>query len=214
MSNLIENGFRTIGKNGQDEFTEKKSRFLGFIRFVQDVEGFERFLDEIKAEFPDATHHVWAYRLLENGHLRELYSDDGEPSQSSGPPCLRVIAGRDLINTAAIVVRYYGGTKLGVGGLIRAYSHATKLALENAKIVKKVPADIWQIDIDYTLLGQIENFLEKYRGNTIARNFSDTVELQIVLTAKYREIFERLLNDLTRGKGKFKIEGEKYVIWS
>ena len=133
---------QTVGQEAYAELEEKKSRFLAF--FVP-IEQFESRLDELRIEHRKATHHVTAFRRIhDDDHIEEGAKDDGEPAGTSGMPMLKVLIGRGLINCGVIVVRYFGGTKLGAGGLARAYSGAASMAIDQAtlipwqRIVKKV----------------------------------------------------------------------------
>ena len=126
--------FLTLSAEAFGETEEKKSRFLAYVvPFVT----FEHRLDELRSEHPKANHHVTAFRLIQdNNQIEEGAKDDGEPSGTSGMPILKLLIGRNLIDVGAIVVRYFGGTKLGTGGLARAYPGAVKQALEHASLVQ------------------------------------------------------------------------------
>jgi len=126
-------GFLTLTEEAFGETDEKKSRFLAY---VVPIARFELRLEELRDEHPKANHHVTAFRLIHaNNQIEEGAKDDGEPSGTSGMPILRLLIGRNLIDVGAIVVRYFGGTKLGTGGLARAYPGAVKEALEQASVV-------------------------------------------------------------------------------
>lgn len=121
--------YRTITKEADAEFTERRSRFIGHAMPVSSEEDALAFVAMIKEQHGDATHNVWAYNL-KNG--RQRYSDDGEPQGTAGPPVLEVLQKERLVDAAVVVTRYFGGVLLGAGGLVRAYSHGAKLALEAA----------------------------------------------------------------------------------
>jgi len=129
--------YLTLGGPISHKITRKKSRFIAILRPIADEADLARALEEVRRTYHDATHHCPAARWLDGKRTVEMSHDDGEPSGSAGLPILQQLAARDLVNVLAVVVRYYGGTKLGVGGLVRAYSDATSEALDRAKIVRR-----------------------------------------------------------------------------
>jgi len=130
--------YLTIGGPIAHKITRKKSRFIAILRPIVDEADLARALEEVRRTYHDATHHCPAARWLDGERTVEMSHDDGEPSGSAGLPILQQLAARDLVNVLAVVVRYYGGTKLGVGGLVHAYSDATSEALDRAKIVRRM----------------------------------------------------------------------------
>ena len=133
-------GFLAPLAEARGEVREKGSRFLGFLFPAADEEEAERLLGELREQYPGATHHCWAYRI--GWPPRERSSDDGEPSGTAGGPILSVLAGRGLSNALAVVVRWFGGTKLGKGGLARAYSGATREAVGRLQTVVRLPSKL------------------------------------------------------------------------
>ena len=148
--------YRTIYKQGVDEIIIEKSRFIGYVKPIASEEEAIEFIEEIKKKHKDATHNVPAYVFGKNNEIQR-YSDDGEPSGTAGIPVLEIIKKEDLRNVAIVVTRYFGGIKLGVGGLVRAYTRGAKIALNAGKIVVKKPYKELLIKIDYTLLGRLQN---------------------------------------------------------
>lgn len=148
----------TIEDYGTDEFTEKKSKFIGYIKHVETEEEANAFIAEIKSKHWDARHNVYAYIIGENGSTQRS-TDDGEPAGTAGRPVLEVIKGEDLTNVVVVVTRYFGGILLGTGGLVRAYSKAAKLAAESCIKVKPVKMKVAAICADYDLAGKIQNYL-------------------------------------------------------
>ncbi|MBS9777379.1 MAG: YigZ family protein [Gammaproteobacteria bacterium] len=126
----------------------KGSRFIALVSPVTDDNDAKQFIESVKLRYPDARHWCWAYQLQDTGLSR--FSDDGEPSGSAGKPILAPIQGRDLFDVCVVVVRYFGGVKLGVGGLVRAYSQATNAVLDAAKIVQVIPKKTIQLTYQYT----------------------------------------------------------------
>ena len=125
--------YKTVEFENSDEFIEKKSKFIGYVKPVKTQEEATEFINKIKSKHWDATHNVYAYVLQENNIQR--YSDDGEPSGTAGVPVLDVILKSNLVDVCVVVTRYFGGTLLGAGGLVRAYSHGSKIAVEAGNII-------------------------------------------------------------------------------
>jgi uncharacterized YigZ family protein len=154
-----EDAFLTLAGRGSASFAVRGSEFVGHVAPVESVAAAEGFLEEVESEHPDATHDVPAYRVRADP-FREYASDAGEPSGSAGKPMLSVLQGRDLENVAVVVARYYGGTELGVGGLVRAYSKATKDALDATGTVEERPRERIAATVDYDDSGTVRGVLE------------------------------------------------------
>ena len=150
--------FYTIEDYGTDEFVEKKSKFIGYIKHVETEEDANEFIGSIKSKHWDVKHNVYAYILGENGAIQRS-TDDGEPAGTAGRPVLEVIKGEGLTNVVIVVTRYFGGILLGTGGLVRAYGKAAKLAVENCVKVRPVRMKTVAICADYELVGKIQNYL-------------------------------------------------------
>ncbi|WP_254762463.1 IMPACT family protein [Natrinema marinum] len=155
--------YRTVAEPATAEFVVQGSEFIGHVRPVDGVDAAESFVDAVSEEYADATHNVPAYRVrtgTEGEFLREYSSDDGEPSGSAGKPALHVLTQRDIENCAVVVTRYYGGTNLGVGGLVRAYSRAVTEAVDAAGVVEERPHDRVTITVEYDDSGTVRSILE------------------------------------------------------
>ena len=139
--------YRTILNEASDEFIERKSRFIGYIKPVTTQEDAVSFINEIKSKHWDATHNVYAY-ILRDGQIRR-YSDDGEPQGTAGIPVLDVLQKEGLTDCVVVVTRYFGGILLGGGGLVRAYSHAAKLAVDAAGVIKMSMCVRAECECDY-----------------------------------------------------------------
>ena len=152
---------RTISEEVQDEIIVKKSRFLATLRPVRDKEEAEQFIARMKKTYWDARHNCSAYILpAEQGSGVYVHSsDDGEPASTAGKPMLAVLEGADLIGVCAVVTRYFGGILLGTGGLVRAYQDAVSAALSRARLLEQVTALEVTAEVDYTLVGKLQNFL-------------------------------------------------------
>jgi uncharacterized YigZ family protein len=164
---LEESGYRTVQESGESYFEIKGSKFRGRVTSVSDIESAETFIANMRQKFPDATHVVSAYRVREQSGgaaesqlLRTQADDDGEPSGSAGSPALTLLERRELENVAAAVVRHYGGTNLGIGGLSRAYSRAVGDAVEDAGVQVQRPHREVRLTVGYDDSGTIRSTLE------------------------------------------------------
>lgn len=158
-------------------FEEKKSKFIAHLFPYSQ---FDEVMKRLKEEHPKARHHVYAYRYLnEFEQIVENSSDDGEPRGTSGKPSLNVLAGAELINTGVIIVRYFGGIKLGTGGLVRAYSDAVNLAINNSELIEYVKFEYKNLALDYARLSQIEYLLNNLEIKIINKEFTDNIVLKL-----------------------------------
>jgi len=123
---------KTINKNETVQIIEKKSKFITYVYYIENVEQAEEKLIELRKKYYDASHHCYAYRIIKENNILEKSSDDGEPSGTAGQPILNVLSKNEIVNVIVIVIRYFGGTLLGAGGLVRAYSNSAKEAIEKA----------------------------------------------------------------------------------
>ncbi|WP_135821649.1 IMPACT family protein [Halostella litorea] len=151
--------YRTVAERATAAFEVRGSEFLGHVAPVGGVDDAEAFVEEVRAEYDDATHNVPAYRVRADP-FREYSNDDGEPSGSAGKPALNVLQGRELENVAVVVTRYYGGTNLGVGGLVSAYGRAVKDAVDAAGVVERRPHETVVVTVGYDDSGTVRSTLE------------------------------------------------------
>jgi len=160
--------YYTIEKEATAEFKDRGSKFIGYAIPVSSVEEFKEKLNEVKKLHPKATHHCFAYRLGLDGNVFRV-SDDGEPSGSAGRPILGQIDSKELVNVLVVVVRYFGGTLLGVPGLINAYKSAAALALQTTPLVQKQVEQELVVQFDYTQLNEIMRVVKQYNGRVISQ---------------------------------------------
>lgn len=160
--------YRTLSTSGEALFKDRGSKFFGYVFPVHDEEEFKEKLAEIKTEHHQARHHCYAYRI-DPDELRYRANDDGEPSHSAGTPILHALQSADIVDSAAVVVRYFGGTKLGVSGLINAYRTAAEMAIKNATIVTKELEYAGKIKTDYKHLSQVIYLLEQHNATITKR---------------------------------------------
>ena len=175
---------KTVAKETTIEFEEKKSKFIGYIKPVSTAIEAEKFIDSIKKMHPNATHNVPLYRVMENGQEYFKYNDDGEPSNTAGKPMAEILNILDVYNVALVATRYFGGVKLGAGGLIRNYAKTAKLAVNEAKIIDYVEKSIFIIDYDYEYTSEMEAFLNentpKFGIEILEKNYSNRVTMKIL----------------------------------
>ena len=152
--------YYTIDRTSSEEFKDRGSKFIAYTYPVEDAETFKKYLRELKKEHLKAVHHCFAYRMGITGDNFRI-SDDGEPSGTAGKPILGQLDSRNLTNTAVIVVRYFGGTLLGVPGLINAYKTATALVLQTIPIIQKQVEQVYTIRFDYTQVNDVMQILKQ-----------------------------------------------------
>lgn len=160
---MTDEPYRTVDGRASAAFEVRGSTFVGHVAPVETVDEAEAFVEEVARSYGDATHNVPAYRIRTGASgnlLREWSSDEGEPSGSAGKPALSVLEGRGLENVVAVVTRYYGGTNLGVGGLVRAYARAVNEAVDAAGVVERRPTELFSIVVDYDDSGTVRGILE------------------------------------------------------
>jgi len=171
----------------------KKSKF---ITYITSYKNFNDLMHQLRKEHTKARHFVYAYRYLnEFDQIVENSSDDGEPKGTSGRPTLSVLSGSELINTAVIVVRYFGGVKLGTGGLVKAYSDAVNLVLQSVLIEPYVKLEYKKLTIDYSQLSQIEYIISRLKISIIDKVFLDKICLQLEASSKE---YEKLTSEIFR----------------
>lgn len=190
--------YKTVEKFGEDFFIEKKSKFIGYACPVKSRQEADDFISKIKTKHWDATHNVYAYVLRENNIQR--YSDDGEPSGTAGVPVLDVILKEGLVDVCVVATRYFGGTLLGAGGLVRAYSHTSKIGLEAAGIITMAQCSIMSVKVDYSFYDRLLLFLSDNGCNIIDTQFSDYVSVTFSLKADGVEKLNENLTDLSNGR--------------
>jgi uncharacterized YigZ family protein len=180
----------------------KGSRFLGTAAPVVGADGASAFVASLRAEFPAATHHCWACRLaVDPDALR--YSDDGEPSGTAGAPILREIAGRQLVDTAVVVSRWYGGTKLGTGGLLRAYAAAAAAVLDDARVVERRVVERLRLVFAYGFTGPVQGVLSAHGLTAATADYGAKVSMALDVPVEDLATVRRALVDATTGSVTF-----------
>jgi len=205
---LDERCYKTIEAFAQAQFTEKRSIFIGALMPAKTEQEALDFIAKIKSENREATHNVYAY-IIREGNLRR-FSDDGEPSGTAGRPVLEVLEKEGLTNVAAVVTRYFGGTLLGAGGLVRAYTRAVKDAVDASAILVMRPAAVIELHTDYTLYGKLLYILPNYSASVEKSEFGSDIFLQIVLPKTQLEAFGKELGELSSGAVSPTLIAEEY----
>jgi uncharacterized YigZ family protein len=176
------------------------SRFIATVSRVESVEEAKHFLESIRTEMPDANHHVYAYRVGYGNSTIEGMSDDGEPTGTAGPPTLAVLRGTDIGDVIIVITRYFGGTKLGTGGLVRAYSEAAHIAFNSLAVTEKIEKARVKILLPYSYYDQTKRMISSYEGIIEAEAFEAEVVMTIEFPRRKLTSFSGALQDLTAGK--------------
>ncbi|MFD2655582.1 YigZ family protein [Gracilibacillus thailandensis] len=204
------NHYFTVKLEGSDEQVIQKSRFIGYVKRVTTEDEAQQFIQAIKKKHADATHNCSAYMIGEHDQIQKA-NDDGEPNGTAGVPILEVLKKRQLKDTAVVVTRYFGGIKLGAGGLIRAYSSTTSLAINTTGVVERKRMKKFFVTVDYTLLGKLENELRQSDYLLEETEYLDKVTFHVRTLVGEEAGFSDWITDLTSGNVELK-EGENSYI--
>lgn len=203
--------YATILEHGTGEIVEKKSRFIGYVRHVETEEEALSFVNEIKKKHYDARHNCYAYTIGEEQPLLR-FSDDGEPGGTAGKPILEVITGKKLCNVCIVVTRYFGGTLLGTGGLVRAYTDASKAAIDATEVVMKRLVIPFSITTDYTDLGKIQYILGSEGIAIVDSEYGEGVVLKTEIFVDDVKEIEKKLVEATAARVQFDKEEPVFAI--
>lgn len=201
--------YKTLLTRASDEFIINKSRFIGYGAPAASEEEALGFLADVRSAHKDASHHCYAYIIGANmGVMR--YSDDGEPGGTAGMPMLEVLRHEGLVDVCCVVTRYFGGTLLGTGGLVRAYSRSAKLALDAAGLSQKRVWERVEIPCPYGLFEQVKNEIAAHDGMIQTTDFGADVQIGAIFPAAGTEAFLRRLTDLSSGRVTAVRAGQEY----
>ena len=200
--------YKTIKFQSHDEFIEKRSRFIGYCKPVKTEEEAVEFINAIKKEHWNATHNCYAYSLR-NGQIKR-YSDDGEPQGTAGMPMLDVIVKNQVCDVVVVVTRYFGGVLLGTGGLVRAYSQGTKVALNAGKVITMELCSICQVSCSYNQYGKINTLIMQNSGYIDDTEFADNVKISFHISPDYISKLNKDFAEATCGEVETEILDEKY----
>jgi uncharacterized YigZ family protein len=187
-------GYRVPATVAEAEIREKGSRFLAVVTPAADETAAKKILAELRQRHPDATHHCWAWRL--GRPPQERSSDAGEPAGTAGVPILQVLRGAELSDVLAVVVRWFGGTKLGKGGLARAYAGATREAVAALKVARRVPTVRRWLELPYDRLGAVKRLVHPPAVELVDESYGDEVRLELRIQSDRLEEVEAALADL------------------
>ena len=203
--------FKTIKEDTSAEIVEKKSRFIANVFYIENVEEAEEKIKEIKKKYFDARHNCFAYRIATESKIVERFSDDGEPSGTAGAPMLTVLAGNNLANILVVVTRYFGGTLLGTGGLIRAYTLSVKSALEKTNFEEKVKGLKIELQISYQDFEKFKYYCTVKNIKICKIEYFEYIKTKIELTKEMFCQIQKEKNELNFKILENKILEEKYI---
>ncbi|QHE63363.1 YigZ family protein [Rossellomorea vietnamensis] len=192
--------YNTVKGYGENEITIERSRFITYVNRVETEEEAQEFIATIKKKHHDANHNCSAYMIGEQNMIQKA-NDDGEPSGTAGVPMLEVLKKRDLKDTVVVVTRYFGGIKLGAGGLIRAYGRAVSEGLNATGIVERRLMRVMKTKIDYTWLGKVENEVRSSHYHLKDIHYLDAVEVEVYVEEASKDQFVDWMTELTNGQG-------------
>lgn len=205
----LKNSYKTVARESQTLLIEKKSKFISSVKPVSSEKDAIEYLGEIRSKYPDATHNVYAYVIDENNIFR--YSDDGEPSGTAGMPVLDTIRNSGIVDVVVVITRYFGGTLLGTGGLVRAYGASAKKGLTESRIVTRRLCDIVSVRADYTLVGKLQYKIASDGYILEDTIYDNEVTFKICSPIDNTGKLIEEITDLTNGKAACELTDKKYI---
>jgi uncharacterized YigZ family protein len=202
--------YRTVKDNGESELIIKKSRFIGHVARAETEDEAMAFIAKIKQAHHSATHNCSAYLIGEHDQIQKA-NDDGEPSGTAGVPMLEVLKKQNLKDTVVVVTRYFGGIKLGGGGLIRAYGSAVSDVLNHTGIVERRLHHLMKVTIDYTWLGKVENELHMSTYSLNRLDYAESVSAFVYVPAAEENKFRDWIANLTNGQAIVELERKEFL---
>ena len=195
---------KILYQGGSGEIVEKKSRFIATLEKIETEEDALAFIAKMKKQYWDARHNCYAFVVGKNQELQRC-SDDGEPNGTAGRPMLDVLLREELHNMAVVVTRYFGGTLLGTGGLVRAYQKAVHEGLKNSIVIEKMLGRILTIETDYNGIGRIQYILAQQQISTLESSYTDKVEIMVMVPVDKLEPLRESITEGTNGTACFQI---------
>lgn len=195
---MASQGYKAVYEGGSGEIIEKKSRFIATVQPVESEEEAVAFISAVKKKYWDASHNCSAFTIGRNHELTRC-SDDGEPSGTAGRPMLDVLLREDIHNAAVVVTRYFGGTLLGTGGLVRAYQKCTQEGLAGAAVIEKQQGCMLDIGTDYNGLGKIQYLIAQRKIPVQDTEYTDRVVIHVLVPAEMKTEFEKAVTEGTSG---------------
>jgi len=206
----LQKDYLTVKGFGETEIIIQKSRFLTYVNRAETEQQAQAFIEEIKLKHRSANHNCSAYLIGEHDSIQKA-NDDGEPSGTAGFPMLEVLKKQGLKDTVVVVTRYFGGIKLGGGGLIRAYGKATTEGLKSAQIVERRLHFLMKVSVDYTWLGKVENEIRSSNYPLERIDYADSVELFLYVPVLKEATFVEWITELTNGQAKIERETQDFI---
>ncbi len=209
----MDNGCFVVNEGGSGEIVEKKSRFISHIFFVETEEEAISHINAMKKKYYDARHNCYAYSIWENRSI-EKASDDGEPSGTAGRPILEVIHGQNVVNVLVVVTRYFGGTLLGTGGLVRAYTDSTVEGFKNCSLLEKKQGYHLSVTVDYATAETVKYFCSQNDVNCKNIEYSENVKLFYDVGSEIKDFVIENITELTSSKAVIDISDETWIFVS
>ena len=188
--------YKTVYEGGEGELVEKKSRFIATVRPVKTEEEANQFVEEMRKKYWDARHNCWAFILGERQEFKRC-SDDGEPSQTAGKPMMDVLTGAGLTDVAVVVTRYFGGTLLGTGGLVRAYSGAVQEGLKNSTVITKYLGVKLSVTTDYNGVGKLQYLFGQKEIPILSAEYTDKVVFTVLVESSRIQEIKKAITEAT-----------------
>ena len=202
--------YKTVKGYGQSEINIQKSRFITYINRAESEQEAQAFIDDIKSQHKNANHNCSAYMIGEHDNIQKA-NDDGEPSGTAGVPMLEVLKKQGLKDTVVVVTRYFGGIKLGGGGLIRAYGKATTEGIQASQVVERKLHHLMKVSVDYSWLGKLENEVRESHYHLDRIEYAESVELYIFALASDEDILKEWITELTNGQSHIQLVKKEYL---
>lgn len=195
---------KILYQGGSGEIVEKKSRFIATLEKIETEEEALAFIARMKKQYWDARHNCYAFVAGKNHELQRC-SDDGEPNGTAGRPMLDVLLREDVHNLVVVVTRYFGGTLLGTGGLVRAYQKSVQEGLKNSIIIEKMQGRLLTVDTDYNSVGKIQYILAQREITTMDSVYTDKVEIKVMVPVERMEELQEAITEGTNGTARFQV---------
>lgn len=202
--------YKTVKGYGEKEIIISKSRFICYVNRAENEAEALEFIEKIKKTHPGATHNCSCYIIGENNQIQKA-NDDGEPSGTAGVPMLEVLKKQELQDTVVVVTRYFGGIKLGGGGLIRAYGKSTTEGIAAAQVVERKLHHVMKVAIDYTWLGKVENEVRASHYTLRDIQYAEGVELYVFVLKDEEEAFTEWMTELTNGQANISCIDKQFI---
>ena len=203
--------YKTVYEGGEGELVEKKSRFIATVRPVKTEEEANQFVEEMRKKYWDARHNCWAFILGERQEFKRC-SDDGEPSQTAGKPMMDVLTGAGLTDVAVVVTRYFGGTLLGTGGLVRAYSGAVQEGLKNSTVITKYLGVKLSVTTDYNGVGKLQYLFGQKEIPILSAEYTDKVVFTVLVESSRIQEIKKAITEATSATAQMEESDPVYFL--